>query len=202
MSAPTFVILIVCFTSIALADDFKTLDGKEYKNVTVSRVEPDGITLVTKWGISKVYFTELPKDVQERFHYDPEKAAATYAAQLAAVRQANELAQHEDELNKQRRQKQQRQAGQWAEQQAKQDNTQALADRLYDLQQQEENLLAQIGQAEKARTDNRRRWVSQEGMVYSDPVEAQLPVLRGRLDNVRDEKSRIERQLERAQRQP
>jgi len=24
-------------------DDFKTIDGKEYKNVTVSRVEPDGI---------------------------------------------------------------------------------------------------------------------------------------------------------------
>ena len=76
MSAPTFVILIVCFTSIALADDFKTNDGKEYKNVKVSRVEPDGIVLITKSGISKVYFTELPKDVQERFHYNPAQATA------------------------------------------------------------------------------------------------------------------------------
>ena len=54
--------------SITLADDFKTVNGKEYKNATVSRVEPDGIVLRTKSGISKVYFVELPKDVQERFH--------------------------------------------------------------------------------------------------------------------------------------
>src|SRR5438309_8939823 len=96
--------LILCFASVALGDGFKTNDGKEYKNVKVSRVEPDGIVLITKSGISKVYFTELPKDVQERFHYDPEKAAAAYAAQQAAVRQANELTQQGDELNKQRRQ--------------------------------------------------------------------------------------------------
>src|SRR5690242_3814307 len=69
MAPPAFVILIVCFASIALADDFKTTDGKEYKNATVTRVEADGIVVRTKGGISKVYFAELPKDVQERFHY-------------------------------------------------------------------------------------------------------------------------------------
>ena len=69
MNAPTLAILIVCFASIALADDFKTIAGKEYKNVTVSRVEADGIVIKGKSGISKVYFVELPKDVQERFHY-------------------------------------------------------------------------------------------------------------------------------------
>src|SRR5205809_7573816 len=72
----TFTFLILCFASVALADDFKAIDGKEYKNVTVSRVEPDGIVLVTRSGISKVYFTELPKEVQERFHYDATTAAA------------------------------------------------------------------------------------------------------------------------------
>jgi hypothetical protein len=50
-----------------LADDFKTTNGKEYKNATVSRLEADGIVLKTKLGISKVYLVELPKDVQERF---------------------------------------------------------------------------------------------------------------------------------------
>jgi len=65
--ATTLAILIVCFASIALADDFKTIAGKEYKNVTVSRVEADGIVIKGKSGISKVYFVELPKDVQERF---------------------------------------------------------------------------------------------------------------------------------------
>jgi hypothetical protein len=60
--------LTLCFTTVAFADDFKLVTGKEYKNVTVTRVEPDGILLKTKSGISKVYFVELPNDVQQRFH--------------------------------------------------------------------------------------------------------------------------------------
>lgn len=67
---------ILCFASVVLADDFKLVDGKEYKNVTVSRVEPDGIVLRTKSGIAKLYFVELPKEVQERFHYNAAIAAA------------------------------------------------------------------------------------------------------------------------------
>jgi len=57
------------WAALALADDFKTISGKEYKDVTVSRVEADGIVIKTKTGLSKIYFTEVPKDVQERFHY-------------------------------------------------------------------------------------------------------------------------------------
>jgi hypothetical protein len=76
MNFPTLVILLVCFASIALADDFKTINGKEYKNVTVSRVEIDGIVLKSKSGISKVYFVELPREVQERFHYNRATAAS------------------------------------------------------------------------------------------------------------------------------
>ena len=56
---------------MALAEDFKTVTGKEYKDVTVMRVEGDGIVLRTKTGISKVYFVELPKDVQARFRPTP-----------------------------------------------------------------------------------------------------------------------------------
>jgi hypothetical protein len=63
------IILATVFVSPALAEDFKTVSGKIYKNATISRVEADGIVLRTKSGISKVYFVELPKDVQERFHY-------------------------------------------------------------------------------------------------------------------------------------
>ena len=85
MKILSFVIL--CFTSVALAEDFKAIDGKEYKNVKVSRVEPDGITLMSKSGISKVYFTELPKEVQERFHYDAAQATA-YSAEQAASQEA------------------------------------------------------------------------------------------------------------------
>jgi hypothetical protein len=59
--------------SLALAEDFRTTKGKEYKNATVSRVEADGIVIKTKTGISKIYFIELPKDVQERFQPSPAK---------------------------------------------------------------------------------------------------------------------------------
>jgi Thioredoxin domain-containing protein len=74
--------LILCFTTAVFADDFKLVSGKEYKNVTVTRVEADGIVVKTKSGISKVYFVELPRDVQERFHYNAAIASA-YSAQQA-----------------------------------------------------------------------------------------------------------------------
>ncbi|MGA7275073.1 MAG: hypothetical protein WBX14_09545 [Candidatus Udaeobacter sp.] len=63
--------------SLALAEDFKTVRGKLYKDATIIRVEADGIVLKTKTGISKVYFIELPKDVQERFHPTPAKTVPT-----------------------------------------------------------------------------------------------------------------------------
>ena len=62
--------------SLALAEDFKTINGKEYKDATVTRVEGDGIVLRTKTGISKVYFVELPQDVQKRFRPTPAPSAA------------------------------------------------------------------------------------------------------------------------------
>jgi hypothetical protein len=67
--APRLAILALLSTSLALAEDFKTVSGRVYKDVTISHVEADGIVLRTKTGISKVYFVELPKDVQERFHH-------------------------------------------------------------------------------------------------------------------------------------
>ena len=65
----TVAILAVLFASLALSEDFKTTNGKVYKDATVSRIEEDGIVLRTEAGISKVYFTELPQEVQERFHW-------------------------------------------------------------------------------------------------------------------------------------
>ena len=72
--------LFFSFTAVAAADDFKLVSGKEYKDVSVTRVEPDGMVLKSKSGISKIYFVELPKDIQERFHYNAAIASA-YSAQ-------------------------------------------------------------------------------------------------------------------------
>jgi hypothetical protein len=142
MKARTFLILIVCLASVALADDFKTINGKEYKNAKVSRVEPDGIVLVTKSGISKVYFTELPKEVQQRFNYDPEKAAAYSAEQNAALEQARK--QQEEATAKRNEQLAKEQAGiDWTTGQRQ--KIQALQARYNYLKQQEDDLLAEIG---------------------------------------------------------
>jgi hypothetical protein len=79
----TLAILAALFASLALAEDFKTINGRECKNATVSRVEADGMVLKTKSGITKLYFTELPKEVQERFHHGsatPTGKAVTHAS--------------------------------------------------------------------------------------------------------------------------
>ena len=83
MTAKVLTLLILCFTSAAVAEDFTTVNGKEYKEATVTRVDPDGIVVKTKSGITKVYFTELPRQVQERFHYDSAKAASYSSEQTA-----------------------------------------------------------------------------------------------------------------------
>lgn len=84
----TIAILAALSASLALADDFKTTDGKDDKEATVTRVDPDGIMVKTKSAMVKLYFAELPKEVQQRFNYDPEKAAA-YSAQQSAATQKN-----------------------------------------------------------------------------------------------------------------
>jgi len=60
-------ILAALSVSIALADDFKTINGKEYKNVAVGRVEPDGLVVWSNSAIVKVYFSELPKEVMDKW---------------------------------------------------------------------------------------------------------------------------------------
>src|SRR5262245_6569702 len=78
--ATTLAILALLPATLALAEEFKTVRGKLYKDATIIRVEADGIVLKTKTGISKVYFIELPKDVRERFYPSP-TPAKTAAAQ-------------------------------------------------------------------------------------------------------------------------
>jgi hypothetical protein len=88
ISMAVVAIIGMLSVSIALADDFKTIDGKEYKNATVSRVESDGIVLKTKSGISKVYFGELPEDVARRFHsIEAGNGSASDAQRLATNEQ-------------------------------------------------------------------------------------------------------------------
>ena len=87
--------------SLALAQTvtIMTTNGKQYKDATVTRAEVDGIVVKTKSGIAKIYFPELPKDVQQRFNYAPQQAAAFAEAQATTVQRTN---QQIEEADKQR----------------------------------------------------------------------------------------------------
>lgn len=202
MSKYLLVFLLVLATRSIFADDFKAIDGKEYKNVTVSRIEPDGIVLTSSSGISKVYFTELPKEVQERFHYDAAKAAA-YSSEQAASQEAYRKQQEElqrklaEEKNKY-----------WIGQEPlknqqdnaknQQDTAEGLQARYTKLQQEEDDLRSRIQEAERLPVYLHGR-SGRKSYSVPNPERKYIPDWQKRLNDVRHEKDQVRRQLEQAQ---
>jgi chromosome segregation ATPase len=194
MSRKVVTFLILCFTSAAFAEDFKTVNGKEYKDATVTRVDPDGVVVKTKSGITKVYFIELPKEVQERFHYDSEKAAS-YSAEQAANYTGYQKQQEET-----RRQQQDADAKNNAAvtaQQAATNRTQVLQTHYSELQKQEDDLLRQIGEAKQPGPEYRQ---GKSVRHQPNPQKSQIPLLQSHLSDVRHEKAEVRKQLDKAQR--
>jgi hypothetical protein len=82
-----------------------TLDGKTYKDVTVERVDPDGLTVGYPLagggtGAVKIKFKNLPEDLQRQYKYDPDKAAAYEARQAQGMAAWRIQRQKEDEAAK------------------------------------------------------------------------------------------------------
>ena len=194
MDTRVLTFLIFSVASAAFSEDFKTVNGKEYKDATVTRVEPDGIVLRTKSGISKVYFAELPKDVQERFHYDSEKAAS-YSSEQAANYAAYQKQQ--EETRRQREDADAKNNAVLAEQQVATNRTQALQTRYADLQNKEDQLLIQIGQAKRPGPAYRE---GKSLRHQPNQLAPQLPLLQSHLSDVRREKAEVRKQLEKTQR--
>jgi hypothetical protein len=194
MSTKVLTFLILCFTSAACAEDFKTVNGKEYKDATVTRVDPDGIVVKTKSGITKVYFTELPKEVQERYHYDSEKAAS-YSAEQAATYAAYQKQQNETQ--RQQAEADAKNKSVLAKQQAATNRIQTFQARYTELQKQEDELLLQIGQAKEPGPEYRQ---GKSVRHQPNPQKSQLPLLESHLKDVRREKGEVRKQLEKAER--
>jgi len=194
MNTKVVTFLILCFTSAAFAEDFKTVNGKEYKDATVTRVDPDGVVVKTKSGITKVYFIKLPKEVQERFHYDSEKAAS-YSADQATNYTAYQKQQ--DETQRQQQAADAKSKAALAEQQAATNRTQALQTRFGELQKQEDDLLRQIGQAKQLGPEYRQ---GKSVRHQPNPQKSQLPLLESHFKDVRREKGEVRKQLDKAER--
>ena len=192
MQIKLFTILLLSFAAAALSEDFKTVNGKEYNDATVTRVEPDGIVVKTNSGITKVYFTELPKDVQEHFHYDAGKAAS-YSAEQAANYTAYQKQQ--DETQRQQQAANAKSNAALAEQQAATNRTQALQTRYGELQKQEGDLLRQIGQAKEPGPEYRQ---GKSVRHQPNPQKSELPLLQSHLSDVRHEKTAVKKQLDKA----
>ena len=196
MQTKLFQILLLSFTATALSEDFKTANGKEYNDATVTRVEPDGIVLKTKSGITKVYFVELTKDVQERFHYVPEKASA-YAAEQAANYAAYQKQQ--EDARRQREDADAKNKAVLAQQEAAINRTQALHARYGELQRQEDDLLRQIEAAKQPGPAYYGGKNNRTLLHHPNPQKSELPVLQSHLSDVRREKGEVRKQLGKTQ---
>jgi hypothetical protein len=194
MSAKVLTLFILCFTSAAVAEDFTTVNGKEYKEATVTRVDPDGIVVKTKSGITKVYFTELPRQVQERFHYDSAKAAS-YSSEQTANYTAYQKQQEENQ--RQQAEADAKNKAIFEQQQAATNHSQALQARYNELQKQEDDLLLQISQAKQPGPEYRK---GKSVHHQPNPQKFRLPLLESHLKDVRHEKAEVRKQLEKAQR--
>ncbi len=194
MQTKLFTILLLSCAAAAFSEDFKTINGKEFKDATITRVEPDGIVVKTKSGMSKVYFAELPKEVQERFHYDPQQAS-TYSAEQAANYAAY---QHQQaDAQRQREEAAAKNNAILAQQQAAKNRTQTLQDRYATLQQEENALRLRIGEAKQPGPEY---WQGKHKSHHPNPQKSQLPLLQSQLSDVRHEKGEVRKQLEKGQR--
>jgi hypothetical protein len=93
---------ILALTAIpALAEDWTTSDGMVYQDVQVLRVEDDAVTILYKDGGALVPLVKLPRNLQMRFDYDPDKAKVAAAARAKAdVESAKQLQAEIDLTNK------------------------------------------------------------------------------------------------------
>ena len=84
LSAFVFISLVI-FTPLR-AEVFTTLDGENYTEATLKRVEPDGIVIGYPDGIRKLKFQNLPPEVCAKYGYNPE-----WEAKYVAERQSNDV---------------------------------------------------------------------------------------------------------------
>ena len=167
-------------------ENFKTINGKQYEDAKVTCVEPDGILVKYKLGISKLYFVQLPKEVQQRFNYNPQGAAAYSAEQNAAMQKSSE------QYNKE-------QAGIQSAQQQQQ-TAAALQSRLEALYEEKHNTQEQI-RLKDAAPKNVKTGTHTGGKIdrVANPAKADLPELRDHRDAVEREITSVRKQLEQIQ---
>lgn len=92
------VIVAVLPATGLLAEDLRSSDGTVYHNIKEVKAEPDGLVFVYDKGMAKVDFERLSPELQRRFGYDKQKAAAYRAHEVATVQSNQQIVRvHEEE---------------------------------------------------------------------------------------------------------
>jgi len=86
MFTRSLLIALVCILP-TLGADLVLPNGQEFKDYEVKRVEPDGITVSHAAGVSKVYYSEMPREMQQVYGYS--RQAALDYRKASAQRQAD-----------------------------------------------------------------------------------------------------------------
>ncbi len=63
----------------------RELSGREYRNAEITGKEPDGLMVKHEGGVSKVLFVNLPKELQDKYEFDPIEAEKYRVARTTAV---------------------------------------------------------------------------------------------------------------------
>jgi hypothetical protein len=83
---PVKVALLSCLLALlsfpVLAEDWTTSDGTVYLNVQVLHIDDDAVTILYKDGGALVPLVKLPRNLQMRYNYDPDKAKIAAAARV------------------------------------------------------------------------------------------------------------------------
>lgn len=86
--------------------DITLRSGEVYRKCKVTRVEPDGITVMHAKGIAKLPFVSLPDEYQTKYNFDP--ANATAYAKATAKQHAQAWARQQEEQQRQQAEASQR----------------------------------------------------------------------------------------------
>lgn len=150
------------------------MKAKNTKTQTSPELNLTGLYSGLVREFQRFYFTELLKDVQERFHYDPEKAAVYLAQQNAGGAQLQNIQDLE------------------ARQTSLQNQEYAILQEIGRAEEAKEN---------EKRMRDRRPWKDDQQLSKMSSLAAQLPSLYKARDDVRAQKNDVKRQLDKA-RQP
>jgi hypothetical protein len=110
MNGFRLLVLLLVFTVViaARAEDTNalpttiTVDGITYSNVTWRTVTPATVTIFHDTGVASIPLEKLPPELQQRFGYDPQKAAAYRARESVAIQQHLIEIQAKEQIRQQR----------------------------------------------------------------------------------------------------